>query len=195
MTKKRGEFEDRNKQLPASKPISGLYQSGIKVHEARNAPDGAPVVGFDVRSTFDSRPVQGIDSTVSDLTSSSAPVSSSYIIVPGGYMFVLREIFVVFSAGLQSPFQFAGWFTHNGAAVQTMLTRDYGVSAAINRFYVRSGETYKTFLLADEGDTIGMSIVNVEGDLISQQIMYTYNGNLLQKTGVAYTLEIANKLR
>lgn len=179
------EFIDRETQLPADDRALG---GGVAPGQLDGVPLGNPAIDYDVRSTFDVRPVNAFDFDASgqaDYENLGEGFGRWVVVaftVPMGYVAVIRE-----------------WFmgaTSNGIAligVDAYLQRN-GVDFPYNGpvGFLPGNDRKPCFMLVDEGQTVGArapaGLVNAGAAGVN---VY---GTLIPKTGRAYPYEIANPI-
>lgn len=175
---------------------------------AAQAPLGTPSLDFDVRSIYDSRPVNTRDfnlwfEALTDSTPVDLAVFFRCFAVPVGYVAVVREVTVLFNtAGSLGTTPFDGTLALAldgnfydpmdvivGPAIGTPETE----VAAVGAIPWRSGEATKTFMVADQSQFVGI-FLGIEGNpVITGGIYVGFYGNFLQKTNVPANFQIANK--
>lgn len=191
------EFTDRETTLPADPAAGNVYGAGLakKGEAVERAPLYSPGIDYDVRSTYDVRPINGYDfNIVVSVTTPYAyalnPIEASFI-VRSGFVAVIRSIshFFVDDNGTLA----GAPFVSNSECRLTMRRNgaDYPDNVGIP---VGAASTrLPLFLLADENDTVTASFehdANVENFPFS--LWVTIYGNYLLKTNRPFYLEIAN---
>lgn len=198
----RGEIQ-RLAQARAAVPTD-MRNNAQRRQAAAGAPIGTPQLDYDVRSVYDSRPVQGRDFNewFSFATEGGGTVPGLFfaqaLLVPPGLVAVVRRI--MFRCGAivwdnVAPFQCA--VLKNGATImpeQNTLIADFpGLSLAY--IPLSDGDSLDTFIIADEGDTVGIQLFDEQGSPdVQDDITYKvgFYGNFLLKTGVPAPFQIAN---
>lgn len=180
------EFIDRETQLPADSREIG---AGVVPGALDGVPLGNPAVDYDVRSTYDVRPVNGTDFTFSQVASPT-PISESGAIwvfsftVPKGFVAVVRW----YQWAAQSPTgSITEWNDFLGSLQRNGVDFPYNTDV----FLGPASKRMPVFMLADEEQTFGVRVVSQSIDSASMGQLTMY-GNLLLKTGRAYPYEIAN---
>lgn len=170
---------------------------------------GSPQLDFDVRSVYDSRPVQGRDfnqwfffSTEGGGTVPGTFFLQSFV-VPTGYVAVVRRImFRTSNANYTGPYQNEMTVLRNGAQVMPEVLPFVpfnpvdGEAAPLETIPISDGESFDLFLIADEGDTVGVRLFSSDGDPdVSDEFQYFlgFYGQFLLKTGVPAAFQIANQ--
>jgi hypothetical protein len=186
-----GEFTDREKQL-APEDSPGYVAQGSSSEAAQadlaNTPLGTPPSCFDVRSVYDSRPVNGYDFMI-PVTVDQEGAASTFLAeftVRQGFVGVLREISHFFTDDPQPAVlnraQCLATIQLNGVDVPDNVDVPVGLA---------SDSIWKGFVIGDEFNTLGAEIV-LQGALTAEVCVVVFYGNYILKTGVAYPFEIAN---
>lgn len=165
------------------------------------APIGTPQLDFDVRSVYDSRPVQGRDfnqwyAFVGEGVDEPGTFFAQAMRIPAGFVAVVRRIMYqttpVIYTGISQNVMVV---TKNGAVIMPEAW-PVGVPAAgmtaTNSIPISNGESVDTFIIADENETVGIILnpgLNINGNLSYAVGFY---GNLLLKTGVPASMQVAN---
>jgi hypothetical protein len=185
----RGEFESRNRQLPADLDQSAPYGSSARARtDFDSTPVGTPVNCYDVRSTFDVRPVGSFDFNIVSSIESSGDTDSGDIVVsmtvPDGFVAVLRNFDVWFNP---EPVV----LTKNGMTWSLQLNggdvpynADVPMGTAIDRETV--------FLLANEANRISLRLESSAFNNVNITGYVRFYGNLIPKSERALPFEIAN---
>jgi hypothetical protein len=183
-------INQREQQLPADIGNQSPDMRDMEGALAR-APIGEPPADFDVRSVYDSRPVQGYDFniTVSASVSGSVPYTTDLtFVVPKGLICVLRQIHHFFV----SPPVIAS------RADVLLSVRVNNADFPFNKNIpvgVTSDDIAKHFIVADEFSRVTARFVtNVEVVIELAQIYAQFYGNFLVKTGLPAPFEIANRV-
>lgn len=181
-------IEQRERQLPASRGIS----PGAQAAAARTALDATPLgpvrLGYDVRSVFDSRPVNAWDFNipVTFAGEPSNPVTVSFT-VPNGLVAVLRRVITF----LEDPIP------------ADVLRKDVLLTLLLNQGVVPNNESIPVgveqdglvncFVVADQGSVLSARFV-VSAAIIAQapDFVAHFYGTFLQKTSIPPQFEIAN---
>lgn len=180
------EFIDRERQLPADPRPLG---AGVRPGELDKVPLGTPAIDYDVRSTFDVRPINALDFTFSQSQNPTAISESGAFwlftfTVPPGFVAVVRWYQFFAHSPTGSNTEVSNW--------QGSLQRQ-GVNFNFNDnvFLGPVSERMPVFMIVDENQTFGVRVVNetIDG---APSASLNIHGNLLVKTGRAYPLEIAN---
>lgn len=179
-------IEREGKPLPAD---PRKVAAGVVPGVLDRVPLGTPPVDFDVRSTFDVRPVNGTDFTFSATSQPTAIGESGAtwsfeFSVPNGFVAVVRW------------FQFwAGSPTGSNTEIKDWVAslQRNGVDFAYNTgIYIGPvSERMPCFMLVDELNTFGVFVTNATIDGAPDAYL-NIHGNLLIKTGRAFPYEIAN---
>ena len=187
---RRGEFELRQRQLPAdrrARNMAGRAWQAARDDIART-PLGAPQKPYDVRSVYDSRPVHGYDFMIPvtvDPEGAAATFSATFN-VREGYVAVLREISHFFPVDPQPAVVTRAdcllTVQLNGGTVLDNENVPVGVS---------SEALWKGFVIADEFDTLG-ALIELQGALTADSCIVIFYGNYLLKSGTVAPFEIAN---
>lgn len=188
---RRGEFESRNRQLPADLNQSASNKANAKARsDFDSTPVGSPPSCYDVRSVFDSRPVNTYDFHITTGADYGQEVDANVTIemtVPEGYMAILRSIEVWFE-----PSSFGA---NRSAASLTMQLNggDYpnNVDMLIG---TATDQAIPMFLLADEFNRIGAKVTQLfaGAELYNGEVFAHFYGNFVLKSGRAYPFEVAN---
>jgi hypothetical protein len=151
---------------------------------------GEPLDDYDVRSIYDSRPVNGYDFNLQAHSAAAGVSTSSFqldFIVPRGYIMVPREVHHWFEPGwglLRSDVQMS--LMINGAAVPNNQNVFVGAASdALINFFLPVNEL-STF-------SVRLGVGLVGGNFTPGTVAFVHlYGNLLLKTGKATPFEIAN---
>lgn len=187
---RRGEFELRQRQLPAdrrARNVAGRAWTQAR-DEVDKTPLGAPPKPVDVRSVYDTRPVNAFDFNIVETAGAEEGTAVRIVnfSVPEGFVCVLRNFDIWFETAV-----FAGedksdvtWtLLLNGGAFPYNEDVPFGV--AVDR------ET--CFMIADEFNTVGLRIVSTAGNFSSGAVTFArFYGNFLLKSGLPASLEIGN---
>lgn len=177
---------------------------------------GAPKMDFNVRSVFDSRPVNGFDFVQSAVMEFTFDACSGIIIdtdngalfrVPFGRVAVIRSV----EFGSISTDADGGAMISNNAAfdVQVQLVRNGANTLPIDMspaatpagavykqgIPIKAPYSFDTFQIVDELETFGLNILVYSTASLDNGTWYLpvkFFGNLLIKTGVPSNFEIAN---
>lgn len=191
------EFIDREHQLGPDLGLTPADQLNTQdaVDSMQAAPRGDPPKSFDVRSVYDSRPVQGFDFNITDSTDPSEggllSIATLSFQVPQGYVCVLRGIH------------------HSTNPPLAILGRsDITVSLLVNGSSVKynqdipvgteSDDIVRCFVIADEFSTVSAVFTNRVGNypdqftFVQSILSCQFYGQFLLKTGVSYKFEVAN---
>jgi hypothetical protein len=150
----------------------------------RVAPAGEPPADYDVRSVYDSRPVQGFDFNI---TAETGETSSPFVVewqVPEGFVAVVRA--------LHHWFDPAPMITSRQEITLTLLRDGNDV-----RFNVEipvgseSDELVKCFAIYDEFQMVGARLVT-PGAVVNTAAFVHFYGNFLLKTDTTPAFQIAN---
>lgn len=183
------EFEGRNRQLPANLDQSRLYGLSEKSRQALNqTPLGTPPDCYDVRSVYDSRPVNATDFNIIgsfNFVGEGAVTTIIDMEVPEGYIGVLRQVHVWFEPVYgQNRSDVSASFTLNGADVPYNQ----------NLFVGGDTDDLETFILGNEFNRLGLRITLNDGLLPDDDFMcyVKFYGNFLLKSNRPLPAEIAN---
>jgi hypothetical protein len=184
-----GEFTDREHQLPADANTTGGDERASRLTGAMmRAPAGEPGVGSDVRSVYDSRPVNAFDfnipvtATGGENGFGDEPLTCEFT-VPLGFVLVLRRIHH-YSDNLPP-------LPSRGDVVATLL-RD-GAAVPYNEDIpvgVESDDLMHFFQVYDENAKVGVRFSYASST--PDDVTAHFYGNLLPKTGRPANEEIAN---
>lgn len=184
---RRGEFEARDRQLPADLDQTSAFNSNARARESfQETPVGTPPVCYDVRSVFDSRPINTYDFNITQgggFTPDNLPVEMT---VPEGYVAILRGVEIWFEP---NPL---GAARSSTSAVLQLNGGDY----PNNGFLVGVGTNgpLPVFLLADEFNRIGVKFEFFGGPFTGTAFV-AFSGNFVLKTARAYPFEVANPVQ
>lgn len=186
---RRGEFEARQRQLPADKRArrakGGAWQKARADQEA--TPLGAPPKPVDVRSVYDTRPINAFDFNIpaTVATVSTATNVTAFFQVPEGFIAVLRNFDI--------------WFEPNPVGVNKsnfnwslqLNGGDYPYNIAVPFGDAVDRET--CFMIANEFNTVGIRIRAVAPGAFATGFAFVrFYGNFLLKSGLPALLEIGN---
>lgn len=181
------EFINRDRQLPADPRQVG---AGVVPGELDGVPLGTPAIDFDVRSTFDVRPINAFDFTFSQRVNGTSlgEEGGSWVFsfdVPPGLVAVVRwyQFWAISPTGNASVNidSFQGTLLRNGVA--------FNFNSGV--YIGPASERMPVFMLVDENQTFGVRVFN-EFVTVPPDGALNIHGNFLVKTGRAYPLEIAN---
>lgn len=186
----RGEFESRNRQLPADLNQSVAFASSEQSRrQFETTPVGTPVDCYDVRSVWDVRPVGAFDfNIVSFIASSGATDSGDAVVemtVPDGFVAILRNFDAWFS-GTQPAVAEKNSITWslqlNGGDVP--YNADVPMGVAVDRETV--------FLIGNEFNRIGLRIASAAFANTVLTPYVRFYGTLIIKSSRALPFEVAN---
>lgn len=183
---RRGEFEARNRQLPADLDQTIAYNANARARADFDVtPVGTPPVCYDVRSVFDSRPINAFDFHITGF-GAIASTDHSVVVemtVPEGYCAILRGIEI--------------WFEPTPLGVNRsdvfFSLQLNGGNYPYNSLPIGPGTTdlLPMFMLADEFNRIGALITFSNFSADAGCYVHFY-GNFLLKTERALPFEVAN---
>lgn len=185
---RRDEFEGRNRQRPADLDQSRLYQrSNTSREEMQRTPLGTPPDCYDVRSVYDTRPLNAYDFNIAGSVSLPYPVGIVEMTVPEGAVCVLRELSIWFEP---AP---PGSERSDNVASLLLNGADYPYNNAIP-IGDDSGR-FPVFMLADEFNRVGVR-VNLTNPYPSTPgtAWVLFYGQFLLKSGRPLPTEIANPI-
>lgn len=181
----------RNSQLPAD-PGKTIYVGAQNLKSASEAfdrtPIGTPPANCDVRSVYDSRPINAYDGNVitSDtVVAKATPVFDCEFTVREGYVFVVRNLhhwFELPDASWQRRTDVLMSLFLNGAVLPDLVDIPVGVE---------SDALVKTFIIADELNTLRCRLT-VDDVSIDRTAYVMFYGNYLLKSTVAAPQQIGN---
>jgi hypothetical protein len=186
---RRGDFEARQRQLPADRHARQAKMSAMAKArtDQENTPLGSPPKPVDVRSVYDTRPINAFDFNISASASvnSVSPSATLFFSVPQGFICVLRNFDIWFEpnpvASDRSAFQWS--LQLNGGDFPYNLNVPFGI--AVDR------ET--CFMIANEFNTVGLRItLGTAAEFADGTIFGRFYGNFLLKSGLPSALEIGN---
>jgi hypothetical protein len=190
----RGEFSEQRGDWQATScleiPGADLLQDASSESALSQAPLGEPPVAFDVRSTYDSRPVNSYDFNFSQsiaYVAAGGTLQFSFN-VPQGYRAVPREWSVLLTApALASSGNFNQIsLNSNGAAVPNNQNIIFGAGG--------TEDPIKSFFLCEEQTQFGATVL-VQPVAVSGQAILNVYGNLIPVTSVALPFAIANETK
>lgn len=186
MKYRHGEFEARNRQLPADLDQTVAYNANARARSDFNAtPIGTPPVCYDVRSVFDSRPVNAYDFhiTTSETFDSADTSIRVEMTVPEGYAAILRGLEVWFEPA--SP----GALRSDVELTLQLNGGDY----PNNRVFIGAAtdDLIPMFMLADEFNRIG-AFMTFPAPASSVNVYVHFYGNFVLKSERALPFEVAN---
>lgn len=183
-------LEDRERQIPADvrRAAPDVGKASDLAALAR-APLGEPLIDYNVRSIYDSRPVNGYDFNVIETADINSSMSNPSIYltfeVPSGYIGVLRKI------------EF--WTNGLPNVSRQSVTLSPVANSQIQRFNTAAvgnatgqGAPVECFVIADERQQLGARI-DWGASPASISLYVQLYGNFLLKTGRAAPFEIANQ--
>lgn len=190
-----GYFRDRYPQLPVLSPDYSMVGYGARQTAFQSAPLGDVPGAYDVRSVYDSRPVNAADfniCTSADLSGVETTPGTLKMTVPRGYVAVLRRVRTAVEPAPAISFrrQIQATLTHNGATVPNQQSIFVGAE---------QDSLLECWVIADELDTLGVNLSYFETDGTTPQAFPAdtvgeaqFYGQLLVKTGRSINYEIAN---
>lgn len=190
-------IEKREHQYaPDARSASGVNSAGTAQLDALAVtPRGEPPKAFDVRATYDSRPVQGFDYNIHataaySINSEAGATIDVSVTVPRGYIMVQRQFRHWFNPApaYDSREQVLVSFLVAGAAVP------YNQQIPIG---IESDTLANTFFIADELQVVTARIYmdylpGNAGPTLTGTVNVVFYGNLIMKTGVPSPFEVAN---
>jgi len=175
---------------------------------AAEAPLGTPSLDYDVRSIYDSRPVNSVEFnewfTLEGLD--AAPIDAAAVallrkawLVPVGFVAVVRGITVLVP---NDPNVASVWDGELSVMVDGVKQDPPNVVvnpgtglAAINQHNIlfRDGEQITTFVIADQNQFVGVDVALLTNvALTTANFAVGFYGNFLQKTNIPSQFQIAN---
>lgn len=188
---------------PGRVPVD-MRNNAAQRQAAGAAPIGTPQLDFDVRSIYDSRPVQGRDFNqwFGFSTEGGGTIPGTFfnqaLVVPTGYVAVVRRImFRTTAAVWTGPYQNEMNVTKNGAVVmpETLPLNPASQCFPLETIPISNGESIETFIIADEAESVGIVLYDSGGspDVIDTiQYFVGFYGQFLLKTGVPAAMQVAN---
>lgn len=193
-------IEQREHQLPADpRSASGVNDSGAsELAQMQVTPSGEPPKAFDVRATYDSRPVQGFDYNINATGSFTYTANSEVdtttdltFIVPRGYVAVQRMLHHFMNP---SP----AFYFRNDVDVSFIVANSqvpYNQNIPVG---IEADTLANTFFIADELQTVtarftvygNNTYTWADGQTFT--IYASFYGNFLLKTNIPKEFEIAN---
>lgn len=192
---KQHEFiETREHQLPASDvPLPGAAVSETTTQE-QHTPIGPTPLQYDVRSTYDARPINGYDFNIAVTTNEGSPfgaITRLTFSVPNGLVAVVRRVITF----MESPIPV-------GARRDVLLTLQVNGGTVPNNQQIPVGveqdDLVNTFFIADENNSVtALFVIAASIVALSPQPSLTahFYGNFLLKSNVPPQFEIANPIR
>lgn len=184
---RRGEFESRNRQLPADLNQTVAYNASARARSEFNVtPVGTPPSCYDVRSVYDSRPVNTYDFHITGVAEFATTDRARVVemSVPEGYVAVLRSVEAWFQP---APL---GADRSNTSMSMQLNGGDYPNNQFIT-IGASTDQPIPMFILADEFNRLGakvtVSTLGYAGD-----VYVHFYGQFILKTERAYPFEIAN---
>ena len=189
----KGEFADQrgDVQTGASydQPGSDLLQDDTSIAQMQQAPLGEPPTAFDVRSVYDSRPVNGYDFNYSGSLPSQNLYNNPWTIefnVPNGYRAVPRKWDVFYDTPPSGPsYNSTVTLLQQGAAVPNNGPIIIGMG---------TNDPIESFFLCEENTTFGITgnVVFTGNGTSDSVISVNVQGNLIPVSEVALPFSIAN---
>lgn len=185
-----GEFTDREVQRPPEDTAGGIAQAPATARaqsDLADTPLGAPPADYDVRSVYDSRPVNGYDFNIT--VTAAAEGGNTFTLE-----FTVRQGFVAVFRRFGHFFTDAPLPAIVNRAECLLSIRKNGTDVPDNVDFpigLASDDLWNGFVIADEFDTITARVV-LQGALTATELVGTFYGNYLLKTGRAWPFEIAN---
>lgn len=180
-------IEQRERQLPADFSSSGDLQSQqTGMDHLEITPPGDPNLKFDVRSIFDSRPVNAYDFNISAAVELAAPGTTTFTVftVPKGFVAIPRRWFFFIDPLFSLSSRAAILVTPQINNVDVQNNTDFPIGN-------ESDDLLHTFFVVDELLKVTMRVV-VADTLTSPILHVSVNGNFLAKRNVPPNFEIAN---
>lgn len=178
--------DQQRAQLPANtSPIpSDVATGSASEGDLGTTPLGAPPAGYDVRSTYDSRPVQAFDFNITvENTLEVQPLAQ--FAVPAGYVCVLRRIHHSFN-----PVPII--FGRSDVKVSLLVN---GNAVLYNKnvpMGVESDDILECFVIADEFQMVQAQWAIAAAAMIASTLSTHFYGQFILKTGIPKEFEIAN---
>lgn len=182
----RGEFEARNRQLPADLNQTVAYNASARARaEFDQTPVGTPPSCYDVRSVYDSRPINCYDFHITQFRTFTSVDTTLRVemSVPEGYAAALRGVEIWFEPAPIGA-------NRSDVSAQLQLNGgDYPNNSLL--IGIATDGLVPMFMLADEFNRIGIKIGMAP--LVSDiGIGVHFYGNFILKTERALPFEIAN---
>lgn len=224
----RGEFENRDRDegtgdLPETLGLervelfdpgsartsvpTDMRQNADRRASADSAPLGTPGIDYDVRSIYDSRPVNakdfnlwfefGIQEAALDLITFRRCFA-----VPFGYVAVVREVTFLFEPVevVDGTYDGTARILVDGNNVDPMVVKVVPFSAGLTNVVQtagilwQSGQPIKTFTLADQEQFIGVDVeLANDQEALQDTFQVGFYGQFLQRTNVPTQFQAANK--
>lgn len=199
---KRGDFEARNRQLPADRNVKGAKGRAWKKArtDAENTPLGAPKKPVDVRSVYDTRPVNAFDFNITSRQLFTAEVGfegpAPFFLVPSGFICVLRELDIwTEPAAFENRSTLQVILTLNGGDVPYNGNDEDPTNPGVfdQGIYVGSASgRFPVFLIANEFNRVGVRFRSSSAPSQSSVNYVLFYGQFLLKSGLPPALEIGN---
>lgn len=185
-----GEWADviGDTQIPASQEKRGsdLGKAAQKTQSMEDAPLGEPPLDYNVRSVYDSRPVNGIDfnmSAIGALGGTAKSFSVSFT-VPPGYRAIPRRYEIFFDATSSG-----GGNTDDSFVNLQQGGADLNYNGPV---LIGTGGTVECFYVCEENTTFGL---RGAADAFANNAYVNVYGNLIPVTDVSLPFAIANPAR
>ena len=153
---------------------------------------GAPQLGAIVRSTFDARPINAVDTRHSGLgTGSYGYGSGSPAItytVPDGYVFVARKVSIL----QPSVVDVFGIPTPAALQVVAEITVDGVIQETLNQVFVEGANEIDVYAIAGPLSVVKVQLVGTTGGAVPASYYAELYGNLLLRSGRPINYEIGN---
>lgn len=205
----RGELDSYStRQLTSDVPADMVVQA-TDAAQAKRTGIGSPKVDYDVRSIYDSRPLNGRDfnlwftSVLTDEIATFNPlVLLNMWMVPQGLVAVIRGFTII-----QDPGEDLGIFDGEVALLvdqavkepPTVLLGPLITNNLVEQTFLpyRSGEEIETFIVVDALQSVGLDWRPTDPAVVpgaeGQFVRFGFRGNFLQKTGVPANMQVCNK--
>jgi hypothetical protein len=189
----RGDYK-RYSQVGSGLPAD-MQRNAVRRGAAAAANIGSPQFDFDVRSTYDSRPVWGRDFNewfaFGEGPHDPAGAAKCFV-VPTGFVCVLRRVAIrysVFEYNELTPYSVG--IARNGVIVSPeIVDSPSGLVGPSGGIPLEANKPIDTFLIFDEGMTVGVIFTSMVNDEV--QLAVGFYGNFLLKTNVPANFQIAN---
>ena len=186
---------------------SDMGNNAARRTAAQAAPLGTPSLDFDVRSIYDSRPVNGRDfnlwfQATPDETGLVMRAFRRCFVVPTGYVAVVRSFTVLYlpATPLSTNYDGLANLMFDEGTFDSMDV-DVGPGAGATTLAQLAGIVWvsdrpvNVFGVADQGQFVGLDLSIVGAPVITDgtQLQVGFYGQFLQKTNVPAQFQIANK--
>lgn len=196
----RGDLDTYNTKALGTR-FPDMLSAAISRAESKETGLGSPLLDYTVRSIFDSRPTSGFDFNLwfqgeDTETPYTISIFNRCFQVPAGYVAVLRQVKMLVAEPVTQTLNYDGTAkVLIDGTVRDSIDVNTPVFVEQQPILFNSDEPIDTFLIADEGQFIGVDLTLSDWSYDNTTfaiLQVGFHGNLLLKTGRPAMFEIAN---